>query len=167
MELIGKLDDREERIGVERHGDQYEVRVGEVLYRVDAVASSRMGRSLLIDGAQHEVGIKSLGNGRYQVSSAHGLSQVEMRDPLAYLAQESRAGQGGGATLEVTAYMPGRVVEILVAEGDEIERGQGILVLEAMKMENEIQSERAGVVAKILVEPGQAVENGDPLFEVT
>jgi pyruvate carboxylase subunit B len=166
MELIARQDEREERIEIERHGDRYAVRVGETLYEVDAVSASETGRSYLIDGAQFEVGVKSLGNGRYQVSSARDLSQVEVCDPLTHLAEESRAGRGG-ATLAVSAYMPGRVVEILVAEGDEVEAGQGILVLEAMKMENEIQSERAGTVSKILVEPGQPVEKNDPLFEVT
>ena len=50
--------------------------------------------------------------------------------------------------------------------GEVVEAGQGLLVLEAMKMENEIRAERAGVVRRFLVEPGQPVESGDPLFEV-
>jgi biotin carboxyl carrier protein len=62
--------------------------------------------------------------------------------------------------------MPGRVVEILAAEGERVEAGQGVLVLEAMKMKNEIQAESAGVVTRILVDEGQTVEGGDPLFEM-
>ncbi len=62
--------------------------------------------------------------------------------------------------------MPGRVVALLVDEGDEVEPGQGVVVLEAMKMENEIAAEHGGVVTKVHVEPGQAVEGGDPLFEL-
>ena len=62
--------------------------------------------------------------------------------------------------------MPGRVVALLVAQGDQVEPGQGVLVLEAMKMENEIAAEAAGVVSQFFVEEGQAVEGGDPLFEV-
>ena len=66
----------------------------------------------------------------------------------------------------MSAQMPGRVVAVLVEEGEAVAAGQGLVVLEAMKMENEIQAEAAGVVTKILVEAGQAVEGGDPLFEV-
>jgi pyruvate carboxylase subunit B len=62
--------------------------------------------------------------------------------------------------------MPGRVVELLVEVGQEVASGQGLVVLEAMKMENEILAESAGVVRQILVEPGQAVEAGDPLLEM-
>ena len=66
----------------------------------------------------------------------------------------------------MNAYMPGRVITVLVAEGDAIEPGQGLIVLEAMKMENEIQAEAAGVVRRVLASPGQTVEGGDPLFEI-
>jgi biotin carboxyl carrier protein len=62
--------------------------------------------------------------------------------------------------------MPGRVVAVLVAEGASVTPGQGLVVLEAMKMQNEIQAERPGTVKKIFVSPGQAVEGGDPLFEI-
>ena len=56
--------------------------------------------------------------------------------------------------------MPGKVVRVLVAAGDEIAAGQGIVVVEAMKMENEIAASKAGTVASIDVEEGQAVESG-------
>ena len=62
--------------------------------------------------------------------------------------------------------MPGRVVTLLVGEGETVKAGQGVVVLEAMKMENEIQTDVAGVVKKIFVEEGQSVEGGDPLFEI-
>jgi biotin carboxyl carrier protein len=62
--------------------------------------------------------------------------------------------------------MPGRVVAVLAEEGARVEAGQGVVVLEAMKMENEIRAERAGTLARLHVRPGQAVEGGDPLFEV-
>jgi biotin carboxyl carrier protein len=62
--------------------------------------------------------------------------------------------------------MPGRVAAVLVEAGAQVAAGTGIVVLEAMKMQNEIQAERAGVVRQIFVEPGQAVDGGDPLFEL-
>ena len=62
--------------------------------------------------------------------------------------------------------MPGRVVAVLVGEGEPVRAGQGVVVLEAMKMQNEIQAEHDGVVKRVCVEPGQAVEGGDLLFEL-
>jgi biotin carboxyl carrier protein len=62
--------------------------------------------------------------------------------------------------------MPGRVVAVLVEVGAAVTAGQGIVVLEAMKMENEIRAEHDGTIAKIFVQPGQAVDSGNPLFEM-
>lgn len=71
---------------------------------------------------------------------------------------------GGGSV--VKAPMPGMILRLEVEEGQAVTRGAGLVVLEAMKMENEIDSVVAGVVKKIFVEAGQSVEAGDPLFEI-
>jgi biotin carboxyl carrier protein len=61
--------------------------------------------------------------------------------------------------------MPGKVLKLLVQEGQEIDKNQSLLILEAMKMENEIRAEKAGVIAKILVKENQSVESGAVLIE--
>jgi biotin carboxyl carrier protein len=66
----------------------------------------------------------------------------------------------------VRAPMPGLIVRIDVGIGDAVRAGQGVVAMEAMKMENELKTESAGVVARILVEPGQAVEKGAVLVEL-
>jgi biotin carboxyl carrier protein len=166
MELVLREGEREERAAVERAADgTYEVRLGERRYRVDAARAGAVLRSLLIDGGQHEVAVRDEGDGRYLVSAGGGLVAVEVSDPLTFLARQSHAAKGGrGGT--VRAYMPGRVVSLLVAEGDEVVPGQGLLVLEAMKMQNEIQAERAGRVKTLHVAAGVAVEGGDPLLDL-
>jgi biotin carboxyl carrier protein len=73
---------------------------------------------------------------------------------------------GAAGRRRVTAYMPGRVVAVLVEAGSRVAAGAGLVVLEAMKMENEIQAEVDCVIHQILVAPQQAVEAGDPLFEI-
>ena len=166
MELIARLDGREESVVLERHGDVYRVEIGDRVFEVDVERFGEAGRSLIIGGVQHEVVVKSLGRGRYQVASARGLGEVEMIDPLTHLARQARQPEEVAGSQRTTAYMPGRVVTHLVEAGETVEVGQGVLVLEAMKMENEICAERGGVVSAFFVEPGQAVENGDPLFEV-
>ncbi|RLF81410.1 pyruvate carboxylase, partial [Thermococci archaeon] len=66
----------------------------------------------------------------------------------------------------VSAPMPGKILRILVREGDQVKVGQGLLVLEAMKMENEIPSPKDGVVRRILVKEGDTVDTGQPLIEL-
>ena len=100
------------------------------------------------------------------MTSRHGTVTVSVTDPLTHLAAQTRGGKGAKRQLRVAAYMPGRVVAVLVQEGDAVTTGQGIIVLEAMKMENEIRAEHDGTIAKLFVQAGQAVDAGNPLFEL-
>ncbi len=74
-------------------------------------------------------------------------------------------GSGGGEGV-VTAPMPGKILRILVKEGEEVKTGQGLITLEAMKMENEIPAPKNGTIKKILVKEGDTVNTGDPLIEI-
>ncbi len=166
MELIGHLGDREEKIRVRRTSDGYRVTIGDIVHEVDVVNTGDGSYSLVLAGSQHEVSVQPRSGGDYLVTTASGETAVSLLDPLVHLAHEAHGAAAGSGLRQVTAYMPGRVVEILAAEGEAVEAGQGVLVLEAMKMKNEIQAESAGTVVKILVENGQTVEGGDPLFEI-
>ncbi|HWQ31639.1 MAG TPA: biotin/lipoyl-containing protein [Blastocatellia bacterium] len=87
---------------------------------------------------------------------------VAVRDRKRLRSGAGSAGAGGGrATL--TAPMPGKVVRVLKAAGDEVESGQGVLVVEAMKMQNEVQSPKAGKVIELRVTEGQTVNAGETL----
>lgn len=165
MELIARLGDREDKIHVQRTARGYRIAVGEAVHDVDVVTAGEGEYSLVASGNQHLVSVRPQSDGRYLVTTAAGESQVALMDPLVHLAHKAHGDDGVGRR-QVTAYMPGRVVEILAAEGEQVEAGQGILVLEAMKMKNEIAAEAAGVLTKMLVENGQTVEGGDPLFEI-
>jgi biotin carboxyl carrier protein len=170
VELRVRVGERTETVTIQPlGGDRYQVQVGERSLVVDA---RRIGGfdSLIVDGRQFELAISENGRrpGASQLVVDDGRSsrEIEVLEPLAYLARESSAAVAAGGVSVVRAYMPGRVVQVLAAEGTEVAAGQGVLVLEAMKMENEIQADSAGVVARLFVEPGQAVEGGDPLFEI-
>lgn len=166
MELIVLNNGDAIRVEVEERGPSYRVRLGEREFIVDSVATNGVVRSLVIAGRQFEVAVRSVGTGQYQISHQGSIDEVEVQDPLTYLAAQGTARRRGSGAQRVTAYMPGRVVEVLVEEGDKVVAGQGLVVLEAMKMENEIQAEHDALVARVLVSAGQAVEGGDPLFEL-
>ena len=73
----------------------------------------------------------------------------------------SSSGGGGAGSGDVTVPMQGTIVKLLVEVGQAVEAGQGVVVLEAMKMENQINAERAGTIAEIKVAPGDTVGGGD------
>ncbi len=166
MELIVLRSGREVRVAVEHRNEAFEVSLGDETHRVDSVVTNGAVRSLLVGGRQHEVTVRRTREGRYQVSYQGASEEIEVLDPLSHLAQKGAARRDSHGLDRVTAYMPGRVVAVEVSEGDKVREGQGLVVLEAMKMENEIQAERDGVVRRVYVTPGQAVDGGDLLFEI-
>jgi biotin carboxyl carrier protein len=100
----------------------------------------------------------------YMVSWQGRRIPVEIVDPRAALRRAAQHGQAG--VVELRAPMPGKIVKILAGEGAEVHANQGILVMEAMKMQNEIKSPKQGVVKKLSVTEGAAVNSGDLLVIV-
>ena len=168
MKLVLTTDDGAEvQATVHRDGSTYSVEL-EGTGRPRALRLERRGASLIADGRQREISVVALAGepGAYVVASQSGARRVEVADPLTRLAAQSRGTDAGKRGGRVTAYMPGRVVSILVEPGTQVAAGQGLVVLEAMKMQNEIQAERPGVVKTVHVVAGQSVDGGDLLFEI-
>ena len=87
---------------------------------------------------------------------------AEVRDPKSLRGRKLRADHDKGAR-RLLAPMPGKVVRLLVGENSPVEAGQGVVVVEAMKMQNEIKSPKKGIVKKLAVAEGTAVNAGDVL----
>src|SRR5215831_11630913 len=116
MELI--VDGR--RVRIERAARGLRVTIDGRDYEVDAAAARPGVYSLRIGPRQHEVAVWPLAAGGYQVSTGRTSRRIEVSDPLSYLAAQAAGGRGGHRRQRVTAYMPGRVATVLVAEGDEV-----------------------------------------------
>ncbi len=128
---------------------------------VDALIPRRDVLSLLIDGRSWEIKREQTAADLH-VWVGDARFAVELRDPRSLRARQKTGADEKGPR-KIIAPMPGRVVRVLVAESSEVEAGQGIVVVEAMKMQNEIKSPKKGVVKKILATPGAAVNPGDVL----
>lgn len=116
--------------------------------------------SVLIDGRSVDVTID--GDGHVWVGSTR--LSIEIRDPRKWARGEG-ANSAHGA-IAIKAAMPGKVVALLVQVGETIETGTGVLVVEAMKMQNELKSPKGGVVQAIRVSPGDSVASGQVLVVV-
>jgi len=121
--------------------------------------------SLLVNGRSYEVRVSPAGEA-LEVS-LHGVSlPVKVRHPLEkVLTSLTRAGAAGGAET-VAAPMPGLVVAIRVRPGERVAAGQPVVVVEAMKMQNELVARHGGVVAEVLVEERASVAAGQPLVRL-
>ena len=89
---------------------------------------------------------------------------MRVLDERTYRVAKSTGGLvGAAAEGAIKAPIPGLVVRVLVAEGDEVQKGQSVVILQAMKMENELRAQRAGTVATIKCKEGDSVNQGDTL----
>ena len=164
MKLIAIHDGKAISVEVERIGSGYRLRTDGDWMRVDLTAANAFVHSLTFeDGRQARLGHRRTGN-VHEVSFGNRTVHVEIHDPLAM--KRARREDAGGGSGQVRAIMPGRIVRILIAEGQEVRKGGGLLILEAMKMENEIPAPCDGRVVKLHVEEGQTVENGALLIVI-
>jgi len=162
MKFRAEAGDREVEVTVTRIDGQFTVEIDGTRHSVDARKLEGDFYSLIVDGRSYEISVDWNGASYFV---RHGASEqvVRLADP-GRKAREMRAGGDGPA--KVVSVMPGKVVRILVGEGDAVQADQGVAVIEAMKMENEIVAPRDGKVLSIDVQPGSNVEAGVTLLVI-
>ena len=120
--------------------------------------------SMLMDDQSYETVIDEI-DVEVQVQLGGRQYSGEVLDERAQMLAAGRGGiEVGTGELQIRSPMPGLVLDVPVSEGQEVARGQTILVLESMKMQNELKAPRDGVVNHVWVQPGQSVEQGKPLL---
>lgn len=122
--------------------------------------------SLVVDGQSIPVSVEPAGDGRVRVTIAGQRTEVTVKDERDLLVDEFGLGADAAAGGEVRAPMPGLVLDVLVEEGEEVEAEQGLLVLEAMKMENELKAPSGGIVGTIHAKHEAAVDKDELLIEI-
>ncbi len=147
--------------------DQYEITLDGRTVLVDAVKSGKSPiYSIIEDGKQFEVVIDEQGAHGFDVLVGGQLFHLQAFDERSKLLTATAKPVATGPQ-RVEAEMPGKVVKISAPVGTPVAEGQGVLILEAMKMENEIKSPADGMVTEVDVAEGQTVESGALLFVVT
>jgi biotin carboxyl carrier protein len=154
-------------IGLRETGDGiYEISIDGRTVHVDAVRSGPTVYSVIEDGQQFEAMVDEKGAHGFDVLVAGRIFHLEAVDERTKLLAQGAAPVPSGPQT-VTAEMPGKVVKVVVPAGERVREGQGVVLVEAMKMENEIPSPIAGVVTELAVAEGQTVEAGALLFIVS
>jgi biotin carboxyl carrier protein len=165
-----EINGRARTVSVERGvAGRYRVTVDGHAYVVDAARTGSFGLSLLMEGDGHlsrDVHVSPAGVPGEMLVRLDGRSVTALVDGR----RTGRASADGGTHARgeqaVVAPMPGRVVRLLVARGDDVTARQGVVVVEAMKMENELRSPKAGRVKEVAVTAGASVEAGRVLVVI-
>jgi biotin carboxyl carrier protein len=156
----------EHEIEISPQGSGYRVSIGDRVMEVDAVHLNASALSLIVATRSVRCDIEPRGEGRVAVRVGETVYPMEILDERRRRMRRA----SGKFTLEgpqrIDAPMPGKVVRVLVKVGDEVQEGQGLVVVEAMKMENELKSPKAGKVKELHAQEGAAVEAGARLVVV-
>ena len=158
------IDGRNYRLDLNRSDGLWHCRLDGKEIRIDPVLTRPDILSVLIEGKAYEIKREHtptdmhlwVGPVRYA---------AEIRDPRSLRSRRQSADQGTGPR-KLVAPMPGKVVRLLAKQGSEVEAGQGLVVVEAMKMQNEVKSPKRGVVQKMIATEGSTVNAGDVLVIV-
>jgi len=145
-----------------RDGARWQISLDGTATDVDAIEIAPGIFSVLLNGESHEIRVAPNPNGTLTIHDGPNEFKAEVADPRAWRGRKHGAVEAEGRQ-QIVAPMPGKVIRLLVKPGDKVEAGQGLLVVEAMKMQNEVKSPKTGTVEKLQAKEGQAVNAGDVL----
>jgi len=149
-----------------RNGESWRISLDGQPIDADLVEIDPHTVSVLIDGRSYAFQVTQLPNGPLKLQTPLREFTAEVTDPRAWRSRRQSLLQAEGRQ-QVAAPMPGKVVRILVQAGEKVQAGQGLLVVEAMKMQNEIRSPKTGTVERFMAKEGQPVNAGEILCVVS
>jgi biotin carboxyl carrier protein len=155
------IDEQKYRLELDRVDEHWRCRLEGLEVQIDAVLTGRDVLSVLIAGKSYEIKRERAPSGVHLWVGSTRYA-AELLDPRSLRSRRDGAGDEKGPK-RLVAPMPGKVVRVLVHEWAEVEAGQGIVVVEAMKMQNEIKSPKKGIVQKLVATEGANVNAGDVL----
>jgi biotin carboxyl carrier protein len=165
MKLIVEIDGEKRELEIKRDGSHVTAEAdGERRYEIELHSSQPGVYLLLSEGRVYECRVSGQGAKRetLEVTVGSRAFRATLTDPKRLRAAQSSGAKADG-TAQILAPMPGKVVRVLVEAGAEVEEGAGLVVVEAMKMQNEMKSPKTGKVTTINVAAGATVNAGDVL----
>jgi biotin carboxyl carrier protein len=166
MRYLATLDDAEHEIELEEiSAESFAITFGGRRFDADLRKVGPDSFSILIDGRSFDLDVARDGDA-IVVASRSGSTRLTIVDAARRASRGASNKREVSGRIEIKAGMPGRVVAVLVAPGDEVQSGQGVVTVEAMKMENELKSPKAGKVTEVKVVAGQTVEKGELLVVI-
>jgi biotin carboxyl carrier protein len=163
VKYVVTIGDQARVVDVSGAEGRYRVTIGDEPWDIDARLTAQGIYSLLIDGVSYVADVVD-GDGACVVDVGGELYEMTVEEQTRYIIRTRGGAAGGARSRTLTAPLPGKITRVAVRQGDAVQAGDTLMVIEAMKMENEFKAGAAGTVAEVRVAPGQAVNAGDVLI---
>ena len=152
---------------LKQDGNILEVEVDGKKYEVDLMHTADGTFSILESGHSYDTELVPSGAPKkYTAYTLYETYDVEVIDAEARYLQNRNANGTGAAESKITSPMPGKVVKVLVSEGDPVQKGETVLIISAMKMESEYKAPKDGIVKKVFVKADDTVDSNQVLIEL-
>ena len=165
MKFAVTVGETTEMVEVSGEAGHYRLTIGSEVWEVDGRLTAQGIYSLLIGGVSYVADVWDE-DGACVVDIGAERYVIHVEEQTRYIIRTKGGAGGGPGGRTLVAPLPGRIVKVSVKPGDRIERGATLLVIEAMKMENEFKAGASGTIAEVRVAPGQAVNGGDVLIVI-
>ena len=162
MKYVATVNDQSHVVDVTGTDGRYRITIGDSDWDVDARLTAQGIYSLLIDGVSHVADVVDR-DGACVVDVGGELYEITVEEQTRHIIRTRGGAAGAARSRTLTAPLPGKISRVAVRPGDAVQAGDTLVVIEAMKMENEFKAGAAGTVAEVRVAPGQAVYAGDVL----
>lgn len=168
MSVEIKLNDRYARVELlQQENNLLKIKVDDIIYDVDLMHTNDGTFSIIENNRSHDIELVPLDMPKkYLAYSLYKTFDVEVIDAETRYLLDRLGGQHESGDKNIISPMPGKVVKILVAEGEQVSKGQTVIILSAMKMESEYKSAVDGTVTRINVSEGVTVEGNQILIEI-
>ena len=163
MNYVATVGEQSFVVDVSGTDGRYRITIGEEAWEVDARLTAQGIYSLLVDGVSYVADVVDR-DGACVVDVGGELYEITVEEQTRHIIRTRGGAAGGSRSRTLTAPLPGKISRVAVRLGDAVAAGDTLLVIEAMKMENEFKAGAAGTVAEVRVQPGQAVNAGDVLI---
>ena len=163
MKLIALLNDKEIPIEITKIDGQYRLTFEDKSFTVDAIWPNKQTLSMLIDGKSYEVALEKK-RSRVSVYFYNDTIELELFDARKFRVTELAKKTTDNGPVEVLAPMPGKIIKVTVAENSQVNEGDSLLIMEAMKMQNELKAPKSGTVKHLHVKEGEPVSSSQILL---
>jgi len=158
MKLIAFINGKEVAVDIVKKDGKYDLTIEGKSFSVDAIWPGVQSLSLLVKEKSFEVGVEKSGNS-YTVFFFNDTIQLDIYEARKFKAAQLTSKAGPAGPLKVVAPMPGKIVRLSVAEKSRVQQGDSLLIMEAMKMQNELKAPKSGTVMQVHVKEGEPVSS--------